>query len=241
KEAAVIRYGLSDDAWNNYYEYLYQLILRTDAKCLLDVGAGAHPVLDAGQVARLGLKYALLDISASELQRAPEYCEKILADIQAPDLPVSATYDLILTKMLAEHIEAPQQFHRNIHRLLKPGGRAFHFLPTLFSPPFVANLLVPEALSSKVLPLINTNVGEGKPFRKFPAFYRWCRGPTRGQIRRLEGIGFRVEEFVGFYGAGGYYKWLPPLVKLDRWLSDVLVNHPVPLLTSYAYIVLQKT
>ena len=46
--------------------------------------------------------------------------------------------------MLAEHVPDGYRFHSNLFELLKPGGVAFHFMPTLYSPPFVINRLLPE-------------------------------------------------------------------------------------------------
>ena len=117
------------------------------------------------------------------------------------------------------------------------GGIALHFFPTLYAPPFVVNKLIPEMLSSRVLALVAPR--DERMQRKFPAFYKWCRGPTRRQLARFERLRYRVLEYRGFFGHG-YYNRMPALRgALDR-VAGFLVRHPVPHLTSYAWVMLQK-
>src|ERR1700721_1406514 len=54
------------------------------------------------------------------------------------------SYDLVFSKMLCEHLPDARTFHANCLRLLRPGARAVHFFPTLYTLPFVANRLIPE-------------------------------------------------------------------------------------------------
>jgi hypothetical protein len=75
---------------------------------------------------------------------------------------------------------------------------------------------------------------------KFPAYYRWCRGPTRAQIERLSAIGYDVLEYQGYFGHAGYYNKLGPLRRLHAAKTDYLVRNPNPHFTSYARVVLSK-
>ncbi|MGH9672283.1 MAG: class I SAM-dependent methyltransferase, partial [Bryobacteraceae bacterium] len=124
-----------------------------------------------------------------------------------------------------------------VHSLLRPGGLAFHFFPTLFALPFVANWLLPERVSAIALGLFSPR--DPVSHRKFPAYYRWCRGPTVSQQRRFERLEYRVEEYAGFFGHD-YYRRIPLARTVQTCVAQYLLRHPIRLLTSYAYLVLRK-
>src|ERR1700676_4457615 len=99
--------------------------------------------------------------------------------------------------MLAEHVRSGRLMHQNIYRLLRPGGYAFHFFPTLYSPAFVINRLLPERASQWAL----DRLLRGRPHHeKFPARYSWCRGPSPRNMRRLQDLGYHVVDVRSFYG-----------------------------------------
>lgn len=163
---------------------------------------------------------------------------KILADISAAEFAAQGGYDFAFSRMLAEHVSSGARFHRNVRSLLRDGGVAFHFFPTLFAPPFVANYLLPEALAERLLHFLQPGRERSGKLGKFPARYSWCRGPLRAQIRRFERLGYEVEQYFGFYGHGAYYQKIPVWRDVHAWLSGVLSRHPVPALTSFAQVVL---
>jgi SAM-dependent methyltransferase len=237
-----IRYANFEEAWGSYDTFLQTLIERTGAKRVLEVGGGANPALPLDFVLRQGLEYTILDISLDELGKAPNDYMKVQGDISSPslDLP-ERDYDLVFSKMLAEHIQNGETFHRNVYRLLGSSGRAFHFFPTLYAPPFMFNRLLPERLAEQVLNLLQSGREESGKNKKFPAYYSWCRGPTRKQMRRFSGLGYQVEEYIGFFGHDPYYSKFPLLLRLHRTLSKWLERHPIPLLCSFTYVILRKT
>ena len=231
-------YGLSHDAWAGYTRFLASLITERRIRTALELGGGANPALPLRLVQRTGLRYTLLDVSEDELAKAPADFEKIRADITSRDFEPAGTYDLVFSRMLAEHVRSGHAFHGNVLKLLGEGGLAFHFFPTLFALPFVVNRIVPDAWSDRLLRMISPRdrVRHGK----FPAYYSWCRGPTRGQIRRFEDLGYRVDAYKGFFGHDRYYARVPLLRDLHGLLSRSLVAHPVPWLTSFAYVLLSR-
>jgi hypothetical protein len=118
--------------------------------------------------------------------------------------------------------------------MLRPGGTAVHLFPTLYTPPFLLNRL------------LTTDVSRGVLFRafpsrhvKFPAYYSWCRGPSVKQLRRLQAIGFSVEQYMGFFGHG-FYARVKPLHLAQQALTSALLEHPVPSMTSFALVVLGR-
>ncbi len=159
------------------------------------------------------------------------------ADIAAADFDAGEPFDLVVSRMVAEHIEDAQTFHANVNRLLVPDGRAFHFFATLYALPFVVNRLLPRAVGDDILTALRPPEARARP--KFRAYYRWCRGPTARQIRRFTEAGFDVEEYVGFFGHS-YYRKVLPIQELENRLARLLVRRPIPALTSFAYVVLRK-
>lgn len=232
-------YGHLKDAWDGYHEFLLSLIRASAPKRILEVGGGANPALSLTKLCPLGVsEYAVLDISERELARTPSGYRKICADVCADSLPVRAGYDLIISRMLAEHVRYPRRFHRNVFDLLAAGGRAFHFFPTLLCPVFLANALIPERIGFRLLRLFTPETVRD-PREKFPAYYRWTYGPVEFQIRRFEQMGYEVEMYKGFFGHG-YYDRIPAVRDIHRGLTSLLLRHPVPLLTSSAYLVLRR-
>jgi SAM-dependent methyltransferase len=232
-----VRYGDFGEAWDRHSDTVRLLIERHVLKRVCEVGGGANPALPLSYVQERGLTYAILDISAAELEKAPTGYRKIVMDICSADAPVEDAFDLVFTKMLAEHVADAELFHRNVYKLLAPGGLAFHFFPTLYSPPFVANYLFPESLSRLLLDAFSPR--DRVRHAKFPAYYRWCRGPTRRQLDRFGRLGYEVVQYGGFFGHA-YYQRLSVAHQVSRRIARFLVSHPVPQLTSFAYLVLRR-
>jgi SAM-dependent methyltransferase len=238
--SSIIEYRLTHEAWDGYEAFLKQLVIARGCRTICEIGGGANPALSLDFVQAHQLEYVIIDISAEELAKAPAGYRKRVQDVTQPLTGEEGTYDLVFSKMLAEHVSDPVMFHRNLHRLLRAGGAAFHFFPTLYSPPFVLNLLLPERLAYFILNRVQSGREKGGRKGKFPAFYRWCRGPLPGQFRRLESIGFRVVRYLGFFGHSGYYQKVPWIKRGHESLCQWLQRHPIPWLTSFAYVVVEK-
>lgn len=233
----IVRYGIVNEAWENYDNRLLQIVETLRPRRVCEIGGGANPSFGLDVASRFGFEYTVLDVSQEELDKAPAGYNKVVCDIAAANLRLKPGYDFMFSRMLCEHIPDGQQFHRNVFSLLSPGGIAIHFMPTLFSLPFVANRIAPERLSSAVLDALLPR--DRYQRGKFPAYYSWCLGPTSGMCSRFREIGYDILEYRGFFGHG-YYQRLRPLHALQGWASRMLLRHPVPLLTSYAWITLQR-
>lgn len=224
-----------------YDSRLRALLDRESPRDVCDVGGGAQPSLSIGEVEDRGLRYTLLDISQSELDKSPDGYAKVCLDICGPLPPeLVQRYDVVLSHMLAEHVADPQTFHRNIFSMLRPGGVAVHLMPTYYEPAFIANALLPDFLTEVLVRRAQPTRDFDHSAGKFPAYYRWCRGPSRRHIRRFERLGFQVENMTGYFGTG-YLRRLGPVQRLYErvWVAP-LVRHPVPWLTSYCWVVLRR-
>ena len=231
-----VSYRRSEDAWNGYVPFLKNLIETRGVRSICDIGGGANPLLPIEYIRQHLLDYTVLDISETELQKAPPCYHKIIADIAARDFSTAGkTFDLVFSKMLAEHITNAPQFHANIRKILAPEGVAAHFFPTLYAIPFLMNRIIPESLSDRLLSVFAPR--DRFQRAKFPAYYQWCRGPTRRQFQRLASVGLAVVEYIGFFGHGGYYRRLPGIRQIHELATRMLMKFPNPCLTSYAFLV----
>jgi len=232
-----VSYGFFEEVWSGYDQFLRELVSQHASKSVLDVGGGANPALPYRFVEEQGLAYSILDIAEKELEKAPAQYSRIVADIASPDLQIPSRYDLIFTKMLAEHVRNGEALHRNIFALLKPGGIAVHFFPTLYAAPFVANRLLPEWLADQVLAMVSPR--DRHQHDKFPAYYSWCKGPTKKAISQFRTLGYEVMDYVGYFGHN-YYQRIPLVKQVNKALTDYLLHHPLPHLTSFARVVLRR-
>lgn len=220
-------------------------LMQAGATRICDVGAGANPVLPASIIDESGLDYVILDASRDELAKSPPAYRAVAQDITDRDgierfVVEHGPLDAVISRWTAEHVPDGLTFHRHVHRLLRPGGTAVHLFPTLYSPVFLANRVLPHSLSAMIVPLVDRSGRQpGGTHACFRPYYSWCRGPTPRQLGRLAEAGFVVRRYVGFFGHP-YYDRVKPIRVLHNALSRWLVDHPVPLLTSYSLVVLER-
>ncbi len=185
---------------------------------IVEIGGGANPYLSQKQVSNF--RYIVVDIDAIELAKANEiHFEKICADITSEKLDFKC--DLIISNMLLEHVPNPKEFHEECYKILKNNGKAIHFFATKYSPASIVNLILPEQWSRRLLYLIQQRKWDIEG--KFPAYYRWCIGPTKRQINKFLSKGFVVEKYYGYIGSG-YLVNIPILNLLERLYNTIILN-----------------
>jgi SAM-dependent methyltransferase len=225
-------------AWESFKDQIAGIASSIAGADIIEIGAGRAPLFDAADLPPEVASYTLSDISRSELDRAPGQWDKVCFDACGDVSGIDSRYDLAFSKMLAEHVPDGYRFHSNLFQLLKPGGISFHFMPTLFSPPFVINKLLPETLNRSLLGFFfKERNNEQVP--KFPARYSMCHGKTAGLIQRYKSIGYSEVDIRTFYGHG-YFEKLPSIRELDHALSSMACRRGWTLLGSYAYVRLVK-
>jgi SAM-dependent methyltransferase len=227
------------DAWLEFDGLLDLLCSQPGITRVCEVGAGANPVIPIEVIEARSLEHTILDISQAELDKAPAHYRKICADVAAPDLALGRAFDLVASAFVAEHVRSPRTFHTNIWNMLRPGGVALHLFPTLSALPFALNRAVPEPIADRVLMRLQSFRAREGNDRKFKAYYRWCRGPTRRQLARLESIGFEVVAYAGYFGHG-YYVNLGLLHRIEQAKARVLMQRDAAHLTSYALTLLRR-
>ena len=119
-----IQYLPSGEAWGRYRQFLVELILKHGCKSVCEIGGGANPWLPIEFVQEHGIDYLIVDISEEELAKADNRYRKLVLDITKPVQGELPACDFVFSRMLAEHVSDPLNFHRNIFNILKPNGEA---------------------------------------------------------------------------------------------------------------------
>lgn len=222
-------------SWRTYPELLNREINNLpQSATIIEIGGGANPSIPESSLG--GRKYYIIDISNVELSKAKgSYFETINLDISKNILNIKA--DLVISKMVLEHILSPKEMHSSIFNLLNETGVAIHFFATLWSPASFTNLILPESVSNLILKRLQNRKWETEG--KFPAFYKWCWGPTKNQIKRWENLGFLISEYYGYLGSG-YVDHITFLRNLERLYNWFIFKLNSPYFCTNAIVVLKK-
>lgn len=237
--ATQVSYRTVEELRATYTDFLLETAHQNDVKSVAELGGGAKPIIADLDAWGFVPNRIAIDISAEELAKADDTVEKRVADLCQPITDGLNSYDMVFSNMLCEHVPDAQAFHRNAFNLLRPGGVAVHFFPTLYATPFVVNRLLPEEFARSVLNVFHPDRLKDPKRGKFPALYKWCKGPTQKTLSLYESVGFEVEEWRAGYGHS-YYSRVPFLNKAEKAKARFLVRHPAPALTSFAVIKLRK-
>jgi len=228
-----------EDLFQSYDDLLVRLAHEIDAKDIGELGGGANPIVADSERWGFASHRTVIDISATELEKAQTTVETRVADLCQPIHDNLNAYDFVFSQMLCEHLPKPQVFHQNCFNLLRPGGLAVHFFPTLYTLPYVINKLIPEETARSILKKAQPGRLDDPRREKFPAYYRWTTGPTVKAKRRFESIGFEIAGWEACFGHR-YYEVIPPLHAVETAKSNFLLRHPISALTSFAVVILRK-
>tara|TARA_R110000737_G_C14594555_1_gene488129 strand:+ start:240 stop:938 length:699 start_codon:yes stop_codon:yes gene_type:complete len=218
-----------DIAYDCYYDE-FQHYIKPNME-VLEIGGGRHPSIKNRQ----SLNYTIVDPDSSELIKSPEDIKQINCTIQKLNKEIK--YDLIISKMVLEHVEDPDSFHKQILELLKPSGKVIHFFACRHSLPALVNRLLPEAFGDMILRVINNRNLEESP--KYEAYYRRTKGHVKNQIEYLLKKGYIINEYHSFVGHK-YLQNIPFLGFLEKIYTKTLVYLKLKSLSTVSLIVLSR-
>lgn len=215
-----------------YAEVLNSIIEKYPQADILELGAGRRPSYTMGELPGTVRSYTVNDVSQDELDRLPAGYESACFDVSGDASNFGDRYDVVFSRFLAEHVPDGVAMHRNVHRVLKKGGTAFHLIPTLYALPFVLNKYIPEAVSE----VLWSTFAPGKEYtKKFPASYSACYSNPQRMTQMLRDIGYSEVTFKNFYGHF-YYDRFPGLKQAHARFSALAAKHDWHIFGTYAYI-----
>jgi hypothetical protein len=233
--------GVSEfEGWDRFVPFIESFIKDKRLRNVCEIGGGAAPALSAKFVAENGLYYTVIDEDGGELKKSKMNAEilKTLDICAADDALPGGPFDLLFSRMTAEHFRQAKVAHVRMNRSLAPGGYSVHSFATLYSFPFVVNRILPEAVVDALLSFFAPRDREAHD--KFRAYYDRCFGPIKSQQTFFESCGFEILEYRGYFGHAYYAKRLKLLHGLNCLKARYLMRNPIPLLTSYATVILRK-
>lgn len=137
-----------------------------------------------------------------------------------------ASFDLIVSHSVFEHIEKPREVAAELGRVLKPGGVIAVMTPNAYGYVSIAARLVPNRLHRAALAAIQP---DRKPEDVFPTFYR---ANTPAAVSAAFGPGYSVHSFPVW--AEPYYHFNRPLLfRLQKIFHDLAPDLLAPALCMF--------
>lgn len=226
------------EGWYRFPGFIEEVIASQRGKRVCEIGAGANPALGPDEIRRHGLEFRAVDEVEGELLKSGMK-ETSVFDVCLPNARVpGAPYDVIFSRMTAEHFRDPLHAYKNMLQALVPGGLSVHCFATLYALPFVVNRLVPDRISD----MLFRHFAPRDPERhdKFKAYYSRCRGPIAQQLSFFQALGYEIIEYRGYFGHNYYAPRLPLLHRIHRFTANILIKAPIALFTTYATIILRR-
>ena len=183
---------------------------------ILDVGSGRTPTIPPDQRPP-GCRYVGLDISATELDAAPEgsYDVTIVGDLTERDARLEDRFDLIVSWQVLEHVASLESALENLYAYLRPGGR----LVSQLSGRFAVFALMSRILPHRVGVWLMKVLLDIEPETRFRTRFDRCYHRALEQLLS----GWQEHEIVPRYNSGGYFAFSRPLLRLylvyENWLA----------------------
>ncbi|WP_162630740.1 methyltransferase domain-containing protein [Paracoccus endophyticus] len=213
-----------------FHQSLMEILARYESPNIMELGGGGRPHFSEQNLPR-GVKYYVNDIDSKELSTLPSCFAREVFDA-AGKVPchLVGKFDVVFSRMFAEHIRNSHRMDENIFQLLKPGGTVLHLAPKLYSAPLLANWLLPEGISKSVLYLIDERRGDtgSSKHKKFPAFYSGLRGRAATIEHRFVRAGFGEVKSCAFYGHD-YYRKFPMLDRIQHGVRKLCRDKKISL------------
>lgn len=165
----------------SFFSLIRSLYLRYPIKSVLDYGAGRNYYVqdfDASAHSYFikdlrDLRYGGAKVTAVDVSEAVSTHPTSDAQVQlAPSAPLpfeDASFDLVVSDFVFEHLEMPQQLAIELQRVVKPGGWILVRTPNRYGYVALAASLVPNSLHTFVLRYIQP---DRKDVDVFPTYYR---------------------------------------------------------------------
>jgi len=222
------RYPDFRDAGQRYQEIIASLLEAQTT--LLDLGCGRDSL--AAEQLRAAQLSVGVDLDLLDLQHNRSVAYHALANGEG--LPfAAASFDLLISQWVIEHLEYPQRVFLEIARVLRPGGHAVLFTTNARNYIPLATRLVPQKLQGQLLERFLRR----PTHESFPTFYR---ANTRRKLALLaQRAGLQLETPI-YVGNPFYLAFSPVLFRLALLFERLTDHAPLQSLKLYLIVTLHK-
>jgi len=185
---------------------LFAQVVEREVAARKAAGSGLV-VLEIGGIDRPFLSKAECDdycgLDVEKRERCDEVYDRFYQ--QSVEEPIPGSFDLVISRMVLEHVPDNEKGWANIYECLKPGGRTLHIFPSGLHPYSILTRLVGNRLQRKLISLFRPHAAAKTGY---PAYYNRC---LPGQLRTTLGrAGFKDPEIHVFYCAASYFSFFAP-------------------------------
>jgi SAM-dependent methyltransferase len=210
-------------------------VLELEPGTVVDLGAGKHWHHNPAVKRLAGFKLVGVDIELAEMAQNTMLDERIQCDVtKTIDLPPGSA-DLVTVRSGVEHFADNEAFLRNLHALLRPGGRAVLLFPGRYAPFVLINRMLPRRVARAALHLL---VPGSEGVLGFPAYYD--RTTARQFSKVAQKAGFSVVRCSCTYYSSMYFRFFAPLFALSLLLDHLRHVLAIKELASFYLFVLEK-
>lgn len=194
---------------------------------VLEVGGIDRPFLKKGS----GFEYVGMDV-----EHRPK-CDEVYDEfhVQSIEESLAGQFDLIISRMVLEHVPDNEKSWAVIFACLKPGGKAIHIFPSGLHPYSMATRLVGNRLQRKLIGLYRPTA---KDITGYPAYYDNCNPSKLEKLLTRKGysnIDLRVN-----YSASEYFNFFFPAFVFVALFNFAFYKLGVRLFCSNVYVSAQK-
>jgi len=143
-----------------------------------------------------------MDIDPDVLGKNPLHDNIIIQDMHIP--LKGFEFDAVMSQYTWEHLHDPKQVLRNLHAILKPGGKAVIIAPQRYDYVSTIERMLPSKLKNLAWKLLKS-----RDVMPYPAFFRLC---TKKELKSHgEEIGFELVHYTAYSAAPLWFQKIPPL------------------------------
>lgn len=189
-----------DRGWYDVFMDAVKPYLANGA-AVLDAGSGRRPAIPVAARPD-GLRYVGLDLSAAELRRSEpgSYDEVVESDLTDRVPSLSASFDVVVSYQVLEHIQNVPLALENVRTYLRPAGALVALFSGKWSAFGALNMLLPSNFATNVLPRITPSRASDSIF---PAYYDHCTASKLRQAMRE----WHDVDIDPLYRGAGYFQF----------------------------------
>jgi ubiquinone/menaquinone biosynthesis C-methylase UbiE len=185
---------------------------------VVDIGGGRQCAYSHAVPKDRGIRLVAVDISAEELAANQEVTDRRVANV-AEGLPFEdGEVDLIVSQYCLEHVDGVPRAAQHMARVLKPGGKAIHFMPCRYSTFGIAARVLPFG---PLLKLLHFATPETVGKVEFDVHYDHCYPKAIDRVMRE--AGFQNVTVAASHVSASYFFPVFP-VYLLVWAYESLVR-----------------